>query len=185
MDNITDNPDKASGQDEQDKRFARLLGNGKGSSTKPDSVSTGNKQSKAKGGHGTRQQHSVNRCQLDFPDIDRIINEHGPAGPLLGYWTALNRIAFRKDDPFVATYAILRIESRLADRQISECNKKLEALGMLRITREKGTKKPNTYKLLKGYYVDWVRPPKKGSAPSQKTTTPPPADTRQEPPETG
>ncbi len=88
-------------------------------------------------------------------DIDRIIDEHGPAGTLLGYWIALNRIAFRKGNPYLATYAILRIESGgLADRQISACNKKLEALKMLLIVREKGTKKPNTYKLLTGAYSE-------------------------------
>ena len=184
MNNITDNPGKANYQDEQNRLRTLLLGNGKGSSTKPTTVSTGSKQSKAKGGHGTRQQHTV-IIGVDNQDIDRIINEHGPAGPLLGYWIALNRIAFRKGNPYLATYAILRIESKLADRQISECNKKLEALKMLLIVREKGTKKPNTYKLLKGVYVNHQRHPEKGSAPSQKTTTPPPADTRQEPPETG
>ncbi len=184
MNNITGNSDKANGQDEQDKRFARLFGNGKGSSTKPAFVSTGSKQSKAKGGHGTRQQHSV-IIGVDIQDKARIKAEAGTSSPLLGYWIDLNTIAFRKGNPFIATYAILRAESSLSDRQISACNKQLEALKMLLIVREKGTKKPNTYKLLKGAYVNHQRHPEKGSAPSQKTTTPPPADTLQEPPGTG
>jgi hypothetical protein len=108
------------------------------------------------------REMKMENIMIKKDDIDRIIDEHGRGGTLLGYWIALNTIAFRKGNPFIATYAILRAESSLSDRQISAFNKQLETLKMLLITRESNTRKPNTYKLLTGAYSENKKAPRQG-----------------------
>ena len=201
MTTISDRGDNASGDTaasaddyarQQDAQKAALLGGRPheppaptapaGSNSPPGKCSGKGWQKKRVGGNragSTGKPASAHRqgiaVHIDTKDVDAIRDESGASGPLLGYWLALNKLAFQKGNGYRATFAILRIESRLSDRQISACNKLLEKLNML-VVEKAGKRLPNVYRLTRGCYVNHIRelPPQPAAA---GELPPPPAET--------
>lgn len=199
MTTISDRGDNASGDTaasaddyarQQDAQKAALLGGRPheppaptapaGSNSPPGKRSGKGWQKKRGGGNragSTGKPASAHRqgiaVHIDTKDVDAIRDESGASGPLLGYWLALNKLAFRKGNGYPATYAILRAESGLSDMQISSCNKLLEKLNMLHVERQAGKRNPNVYRLAKGCYVNHTRAPSPAATTCQQPAAEP------------
>ena len=92
--------------------------------------------------------------QIDDRDYQKIQDE---ADGLFKFWYCLNRLAFRKGNPFSLSYAVLRRETGSSDKQIKARTEMLEALRMLAVKRGKSSRTTNEYTILAGMYKDHSR----------------------------
>ena len=91
---------------------------------------------------------------IEDRDVQRL--QDRPSG-LFEFWYYLNRLAFRKGNPFSVSYAVLRRETGSNDKQIRARTEILESLKMLAVKRGKSTRIMNEYTLLTGRYKDHSR----------------------------
>ena len=91
---------------------------------------------------------------IEDRDVQRL--QDRPSG-LFEFWYYLNRLAFRKGNPFSVSYAVLRRETGSNDKQIRARTEILESLKMLAVKRGKSTRIMNEYTLLTGRSKDHSR----------------------------
>lgn len=92
--------------------------------------------------------------QIDDRDYQDIQDE---ADGLFKFWYCLNRLAFRKGNPFSISYAVLRRETGSSDKQIRARTEILESLKKLAVKRGKSSRTMNEYTILAGMYKDHSR----------------------------
>jgi hypothetical protein len=92
--------------------------------------------------------------QIDDRDYQKIQDE---TDGLFKFWYCMNRLAFKKGNPFSVPLAVLRRETGSADKQNTARIKILEAMGMISVKRGKTTRTSNEYTILAGVYKAHTR----------------------------
>lgn len=100
--------------------------------------------------------------QIDDRDYQRI---QDAASSVFRFWYCLQRMAYKKGNPFSASYVVLCRECNMAQKQIAISINFLEGAGMLSVKRGKTTRERNVYTLNTGVYVNHCC---KSEQPSQK-----------------
>lgn len=134
----------------------------------PDEPQKQSERDKTAPGKTSRKKPPEDRSrliiQIDDQDYQRI---QDAASGVFRFWYCLQRLAFKKGNPFSVSYAVLSRESGIGGRQISTSITVLESLGMLSVKRGKTTRERNVYTLRSGVYVNHSGKQETASAPER------------------